>query len=297
MNSYAISSCVLEKTVDDKKIITNILHKLSDDSTPFRVAVDKKGKIIDIYEQIANENNVHIASWLKLLTREPKQIETIDVELDLTKERIYIFLDMASKIRNQKKLIVYSHDIIPEEFVYDNENVIKYGQNHISIYNSNEAITELNSNKYQSKKNMPDMPSTNINITNNNDNSKRSSAKSFKYSILALIAILGSGVAYKYYPFVGTSNNKNCSTITITGAIEDRNQSKIKSVQLEEQTYAEDNSIVEGKFELKQVAPIKSTQITLLIKYVEGIKERKISIPLRTQEIDNNCLVDIGRVK
>jgi len=133
MNSYTVSACLLEKTRNDKKIVTSILHRLSDDTTPYKVVVDKKGVIIDIYEQMANNNNVHIASWLKILTRHPKQIETVEVDLKYCKGNIYKFLEVASKIRNEKKLIVYSHNHIPEEFPYENKNVINYNTVPIKI--------------------------------------------------------------------------------------------------------------------------------------------------------------------
>lgn len=144
MNNYAISSCLVEKTIENKKIITGILNKIADDETPYKVVVDKGGIILDIYERIANNNNVHIASWLRVLTRHPKQIEYLDVKLEPDQSDIIKFLETASKIRNEKKLIVYSHSFIPENFKYMEGNKVRYNDDVIKVYDSNEAMQEFN---------------------------------------------------------------------------------------------------------------------------------------------------------
>lgn len=144
MNNYAISSCLVEKTSEDKKIITGILNKIADDETPYKVVVDKGGVIFDIYERIANNNNVHIASWLRVLTRHPKQIEYLDIKLDADQSDIVKFLETASKIKNEKKLILYSHNLMPDCIKYMEENKVRYNDEVIKIYDSNEAMQELN---------------------------------------------------------------------------------------------------------------------------------------------------------
>lgn len=144
MNNYAISSCLVEKTSEDKKIITGILNKIADDETPYKVVVDKGGVIFDIYERIANNNNVHVASWLRVLTRHPKQIEYLDIKLDANQSDIVKFLETASKIKNEKKLILYSHNLMPDYIKYMKENKVSYNDEVIKIYDSNEAMQELN---------------------------------------------------------------------------------------------------------------------------------------------------------
>lgn len=295
MNSYAISSCLLEKAQDDKRIITNVLHKFSDDTNALRVVVDKKGKIIDIYNEIANQNNIHVASWIKLLTRDPKQIETIDIDIDLTKDRIYGFLDIASKIRNEKNLIVFSHNNIPADIPYKENNFVNYNGTPIKVLNSGEAITELNLINNLISKTKQDMPTININ-NNGNDKGSKIGVKEIVYIVVTILALFTGGLLYKKYPFVGQAS-KECPTITITGEIDVKNQEKIKSVSIEEQTYAEDNTIVNGKFEFRQVAPISSTQITLIVKYSNGTKDQRIVVPMRIKQLDENCLLDIGRVR
>lgn len=170
MNSYALSSCLLEETKNNKKIITSILHKISDENTPYKVVVDRKGVIIDLYEKIANNDNVHVASWLRILTRDPKQIEYLDINFEPNSSEIIKFLETAIQIRNEKKLIVNSHNSLPKNINYCESNTINYKDNIVKILNNNEAMTELNKNN---------------GITINNENNLNSKNKEIKDSFVA----------------------------------------------------------------------------------------------------------------
>ena len=170
MNSYALSSCLLEETKNNKKIITSILHKISDENTPYKVVVDRKGVIIDLYEKIANNDNVHVASWLRILTRDPKQIEYLDINFEPDSSEIIKFIETAIQIRNEKKLIVNSHNSLPTDINYCESNTINYKDNIVKILNNNEAMTELNKNN---------------GITINNENNLNSKNKEIKDSFVA----------------------------------------------------------------------------------------------------------------
>lgn len=170
MNSYVLSSCLLEETKNNKKIITSILHKISDENTPYKVVVDRKGVIIDLYEKIANNDNVHVASWLRILTRDPKQIEYLDINFEPDSSEIIKFLETAIQIRNEKKLIVNSHNSLPTNINYCESNTINYKDNIVKILNNNEAMTELNKNN---------------GITINNENNLNSKNKEIKDSFVA----------------------------------------------------------------------------------------------------------------
>ena len=159
MNNFVLSSCLLEKSKDDKKIITSILHRISDEETPYKVVIDKGGVLIDIYEKIANDNNVHVASWLRILSREPQQIEFINEKINTNQGDIFKFIETASNIRNEKKLFLYNHSIIPETLTYSENNVIEFNSKKIKVYNSNEAMSELSN-------------STGITINNENKQKK-----------------------------------------------------------------------------------------------------------------------------
>jgi len=178
MNNYAISSCLLEKSTENKKIVTSILHKIADDETPYKVVVDKYGVIIDIYEKIANNSNVHIASWLRTLTTHPEQIEYLDIKLDQIPNDLIKFLETAAKIRNDKKLILYSHNSMPEDINYIEGNRINYHDVFIRIYDSNEAINELNNNNGVTIMNKNELNQTTNNVTENIRDSFVSKGKS-----------------------------------------------------------------------------------------------------------------------
>lgn len=167
MNNYAISSCLVEKTSEDKKIITGILNRIADDETPYKVVVDKGGVIFDIYERIANNNNVHVASWLRVLTRHPKQIEYLDLKLEPNQSDIFKFLETASKIRNEKKLILYSHNLMPEDIMYMDGNKVKYNSEVIRVYDSNEAMQEFNNHNGITIMNKNELNQTTTNKTEN----------------------------------------------------------------------------------------------------------------------------------
>lgn len=167
MNNYAISSCLVEKTSEDKKIITGILNRIADDETPYKVVVDKGGVIFDIYERIANNNNVHVASWLRVLTRHPKQIEYLDLKLEPNQSDIFKFLETASKIRNEKKLILYSHNLMPEDIMYMDGNKVKYNNEVIRVYDSNEAMQEFNNHNGITIMNKNELNQTTSNKTEN----------------------------------------------------------------------------------------------------------------------------------
>lgn len=193
MNNFVLSSCLLEKSKDDKKIITSILHRISDEETPYKVVIDKGGVLIDIYEKIANDNNVHVASWLRILSREPQQIEFINEKINTNQGDIFKFIETASNIRNEKKLFLYNHSIIPETLTYSENNVIEFNSKKIKVYNSNEAMSELSN-------------STGITINNENKQKMKKVKKEFKDTVVAKNGSTISGVEIK--------NNKSTKTLT-----------------------------------------------------------------------------------
>ncbi len=89
MNSYAISTCLLSKASIEKNICTGILNKITDSCTPYRVVVDEKGKILDLYKNLITTNKSYeVAIWIKHLTSDPTQIDYIDIEFENTPNEI-----------------------------------------------------------------------------------------------------------------------------------------------------------------------------------------------------------------
>lgn len=147
MNSYAISTCLLSKASVEKIICTGVLNKIADNTTPYKVVADKKGRILDLYKNLIVKNgNYEVAIWIKHLTSDPTQIEYLDIDFKDTANEIYYFIETASKIRNKKQLIVYNHGIIPEEYIYDDQtNQIIHNNEVIQVFNTSEAITNFSS--------------------------------------------------------------------------------------------------------------------------------------------------------
>ncbi len=66
--------------------------------------------------------------------------------IKFTNEILY-FIETALKIRNKKQLIVYSHNSIPQGFIYDSEmNEIIYKNERIKVLNTSEAISNFETN-------------------------------------------------------------------------------------------------------------------------------------------------------
>ncbi|MCA0445910.1 MAG: hypothetical protein LCH54_06740 [Bacteroidetes bacterium] len=142
MNSYAISTCLLSKASLEKNICTGVLNRFTDNTTPYKVVADKKGKILDLYRNlIKTDKNYEVAIWIKHLTSDPTQIEYLDIDFENINCEIFYFIETASKIRNKKQLIVYNHEVIPQEYTYDQEtNEINHKNEVIKVLNLSEAI-------------------------------------------------------------------------------------------------------------------------------------------------------------
>ena len=292
MNSFAISTCLLQEASDDKIVCTGILNRIIDHTTPYKVVVDKKGIILDLYTNMVKTNKSYeTAVWIKHLTTDPKQIEYLDIDFDKENydNEIMFFIETASKIRNKKQIIVSNHSSIPIGYNYDNDsNTIKHNNEVISVYNKSEAITKLESkNKITNK-------SKEVMTNQTTKNTFNFNFKSPKFIITIIIMLLSAlGIGYKYSSQLNAANEK-CEKITIIGVIDAANQKKIKSVSIEEQTYTEDRTVVNGVFEFRDVPPINSTQMTLIVKY-EGLKDLKIIVSFRGLKTNEDCILDLGR--
>lgn len=140
MSCYTLSNCLLDNLELDKKYISDVLMVFTQ-SNPFKVALDKSNRILDIYAEIAGKNET-VATWLNLMTMKPTSFETINVDVISVKEVEEIFLKVCSSTKSQQKVIVSSHErwtsfkyFIPQTILYDNIQV--------KVYDRDEAIPEL----------------------------------------------------------------------------------------------------------------------------------------------------------
>lgn len=142
MNNFSVSSCLLKEIENNKKLATGILNKICDDSTPYKVVVDRAGVILDLYNELGNQSQ-SVAVWISYLTKPPLQIEFVDIKLNKDDDEIIKFIETAAQIRNDKQLIVHSHNNIPSTISYEEGNIIEYKGNKIKVLNSGEAIDKF----------------------------------------------------------------------------------------------------------------------------------------------------------
>lgn len=137
---------MINNNVLDKKHY-DVLFVFASQSNPYKVALDKSGRVIELYEQIAS-HNVHIKTWLDLMSMKPSSFEVINVETRSVDQVEEIFLTVCSMTNNEKKMIVYSHQGKLYERYYIN-NSINFNGTTILVLDRDQAYHELNqSNTY-----------------------------------------------------------------------------------------------------------------------------------------------------
>jgi hypothetical protein len=142
MACYTLSNCILKNLVAGKKYITDLLMVFTQEANPFKVALDKSNCIMDLYENIG-ETNVHVASWLSLMSYQPSNFEIINIDVSSVSNTEELFLKVCSSTKIQQKLIVHSHEGW-QNFSYHDEKVIVYDNKPIRVFDRDEAIHELN---------------------------------------------------------------------------------------------------------------------------------------------------------
>ena len=166
MNDYVVSSCLVQRA-NEPQISTGVLFKILDQTNTYRVVVDQEGKIFDIYNKLVNEKNLHeLSVWIKYLAiLNDEKVFRFPISLGNYQNEIYLFLELVSVIRNEKKIIVNNHNSIPPEIKYIlGKNEIVYNDHNILVYNSIEAINELKKYETIKIKNMKIEQKGNVNI-------------------------------------------------------------------------------------------------------------------------------------
>lgn len=142
MACYTLSDCILNNLNAGKKYITDLLMVFTQESNPFKVALDKSNRIIDLYESAGQENE-YVANWLSLMSFQPSNFETINIDTSTAINNEEIFLKVCGKTNSQQKLIVYSHEGW-QYYSYESDKVIIYDTKQIKILDRDEAIHDLN---------------------------------------------------------------------------------------------------------------------------------------------------------
>lgn len=142
MACYTLSDCILHNLNAGKKYITDLLMVFTQESNPFKVALDKSNRIIDLYE-LAGQKNEYVANWLSLMSFQPSNFETINIDTSTAMNNEEVFLKVCGKTNSQQKLIVYSHEGW-QNFNYQGDKVIIYDTKSIRVFDRDEAIHDLN---------------------------------------------------------------------------------------------------------------------------------------------------------
>jgi len=111
MICYTLSDCVLKNINTDprkKEIKSDLLGVFPQSNNPHKVVIDRAGKIIDIYDSIAEEAGVFY--WLQIMGDFPSSWEPVDVDdIDELTKNEDVFMKVCSQTAD-KLLITYNHN-------------------------------------------------------------------------------------------------------------------------------------------------------------------------------------------
>lgn len=148
MACYTLSNCILNNLVAGKKYITDLLFVFTQESNPYKIALDTSNRILGLYES-AGQSNEHVANWLSLMSYQPSNFETINADTSSAQNTEEIFLLVCSMTKSQQKLIVHSHESW-QYFNYVSDRTIFYCGKPIRVFDRDEAILELNPSSHSS---------------------------------------------------------------------------------------------------------------------------------------------------
>ncbi len=146
MSVYTISKCFFSDRLE-KKYISDLLNLFAASTNPFKVAVDKTKRVIDIYEVCAKYDQF-IAYWLSLMSYQTSSFEVINVSVSSDIDDYEVFLCVCSRTKSKKDLIVFSCETSPlmEKFEGEGEGEYKvYDGIRIRVLDRDDALCELNS--------------------------------------------------------------------------------------------------------------------------------------------------------
>ncbi len=143
MICYTLSDCVLKNINTDskkKEIQSDLLGVFPQSNNPHKVVIDRAGKIIDIYSEIAEEAGVHY--WLTLMGDFPSSFEPVDVtDIEKATNNEEIFLMVCSQTAD-KILIAYNHNGWTKK-MYTYKRHIYYDDTFIRVLDREETVKLL----------------------------------------------------------------------------------------------------------------------------------------------------------
>ncbi|WP_207383140.1 hypothetical protein [Leptospira noguchii] len=122
-----------------KHYIANILYIFTQ-MNAHKVAIDAGNKVLNLYRDVAASNEF-ISGWLSLMSHEPSNYETIEINIEEHESELNIFLLVCSATAKQNKMIVYSHQALSEFAIV--QNTLNYRGKDIIVLDRDDAVEEL----------------------------------------------------------------------------------------------------------------------------------------------------------
>lgn len=144
MSLYTISPDFLSNVnKDEQTYLSNILFIFSNRNNSFKVAQDKNGEVISIYQAIQQNADI-IKTWLEFMSFSPSTFEKIDVDISNIVCMETKFVKICKETKANNNLIVYSTQNISKFICLD--KIINYEGVNIRIFDRDDANLELNRN-------------------------------------------------------------------------------------------------------------------------------------------------------
>lgn len=181
-------------------------------------------------------------------------------------------------------------------YMHKSNNLLDAAVDYLSEHSSEKAVPVVES--------LPLDETSNLNIEPENMNSPNQSATPILLGwipkwlrpIIAIIFVFGLlYITYKQFIKSTPKEMSPCENFTIAGEIDSPNKTRLKKVSIENATYAEDVSIIDGKFEIQ--IDNKPNEITLIVEYERPYKCEHASILLKKFLVDSACRINVGHQK
>ena len=140
MAIYTISPCLMrDPNPSDFFCYSNLLFSFT--CGPHRVAIDRDGHVLDIYNQIPLHQDI-IQTWLQLMSNTPHRFEKIPVGIKNLQNECEKFLVLCKSTKGQHKMIVNS--IQGLDYDVDEDDCITVEGVKVKILDRLEAEQEIN---------------------------------------------------------------------------------------------------------------------------------------------------------
>lgn len=147
MPIYTLTSNLIHNvTPSDTNLFGSLFYVFINEKSGYKLAIDNNKHLLNFYAQVQIKDDKikhHYFEWLSLLSETiDKVCEFVNVQID-ENDKDGAFLDVASSINGNRKMIVYSRNAnCPYEC--DENNAVEHNGKKISVLDKDEATIEIN---------------------------------------------------------------------------------------------------------------------------------------------------------